>query len=245
MDGPKGAERKEHRAEEHDVEPASRDVEQRCERRQQQRRHSEVALHHENRHRRAPAHEEGAEIFEVRAQRPQARVCNDVRRLGEIRRQEEDDKELDELDRLVLNRPEPIQRRAPLISSPNASNNAKSASDATTHKYLKAAKRRNCPKTGPTGDCEHERNEIQSCWRAANAGDSRDTIARPSAESTTASAGKTSSRTIAEGCQSTHATASAASSASIHGGPIVLTERNRESARRRQMLRASARCVLR
>ena len=117
--------------------------------------------------------------------------------------------------------PSLIHSRAPLTSWPNSSNNAKSASDATTQRYLYAAKRRNCEKAGAMAIASTSETRIQSCCFCASAGERRATIARPSAASTTASAGKRSSRTIVAGCQSTHTTESTASSTSIHGGPIA------------------------
>ena len=45
--------------------------------------------------------------------------------------------------------PKRIHSRAPLTSSPNASSSAKSTSDAMTHRYLYAAKRRKCVNAGP------------------------------------------------------------------------------------------------
>ena len=93
------------------IETARRDVEHRDERRQQQRRHAEIAFEHQHCHRGAPAKKQRAEIFRVGAQRPRARLCDDVGRFGQVRRHEEHDEEFDQLDRFELNRtdadPEP------------------------------------------------------------------------------------------------------------------------------------------
>ena len=75
-----------------------RDEEQRGEGREQQRRHAEIALHHEDRHRSIPADEQRPEILDVRAQRPRTGVADHIGRLCEIRRQKQHDEELDEFD---------------------------------------------------------------------------------------------------------------------------------------------------
>src|SRR5580698_3344969 len=117
--------------------------------------------------------------------------------------------------------PSLIQSRAPLISTPKKSSKTNKTSDATTQRYLYAAKRRKAENAGPNPTASASDTSSHSCCRCANAGESRSTIASPSDASTTASAGNPSSRTVEAGCQITQTIASAARIASNHGGPIV------------------------
>ena len=90
-----------------------------------------------------------------------------------------------------------------------------------THRYLKAAKRRNAEKAGPSAIAKSSETRSHSCCRCASAGERRSTIASPNAAITI---GKRRQGVVAHvfaGCQSTQRSANAPSSPSIHGGPIV------------------------
>jgi hypothetical protein len=84
---------------------------------------------------------------------------------------------------------------------------------------LYAAKRRKPAKSGLHTTASPSDSSSQNCCLCASAGESRATIANPSADNTTASAGSTSSRANESGCQSTHTKESNARSASIQAGP--------------------------
>ena len=184
----------------------------------------------------------GPEILQVRAQRPRPRLGDHVGGFGEIRGQKEHDEELDQLDRLVLDRPDldPEARAVDLLAEENQQHEEHERGDDP--EILVRSEAAELREAGPATIASTSETSSQSCCCCASSGESRATIARPSAESTTASAGNTSSRTVVAGCHSTHTQRERRQAARAStAARSCRAARTKESARPRPARRPSAR----
>src|SRR5271156_2939836 len=117
--------------------------------------------------------------------------------------------------------PTRIHNFAPLTSWPNTATSTNNTIEPRTQTYLYADSRRNVSNEEPSAITSASDIKSQSSCLCARSLEMRAMVARPSADTRTASAGNTSSRRTSSGARTTHTSVASTSVTSSHGGPIA------------------------